>query len=151
MKLNIKSEKLMISWRRLSHKDISVSSSPPLASRFPPWLPASFPSFLLLLWRLLPRGPRGCRFLLSRRDYVAGGSCRWARGRAWSGGGRGAAGRLTGITGTEEEPKIRHERSTTRKCLFILETLSTVTLLKTSWNAKFGKLASCVYQCPASD
>lgn len=70
-------------------------------------LPASFASFLLLLWCLLACGPRGRRFLLSGWNHVAGGGWggagRWAR----SGGGGGAAGCLTGVP--EEEWESRWE------------------------------------------
>lgn len=63
------------------------------------WLPASFPAFLLLLWRLLPCGPRGCGLLLSGRDHVAGAGRRWAGRRPRSGGRGGAGGCLTGVPG----------------------------------------------------
>lgn len=95
----------MISWRYLSHTDISVSHGPSASRVASPRLPASFASLLLLLWCLLACGPWGCRLLLSWGDHVAGGGCRWAGCRPWSGGGRGATGCLTGIPETQEKPK----------------------------------------------
>lgn len=92
-------------------------------SAFPaaPPLPASFAPLLFLLWCLLARGPRGRRLLLSRGDHVASGGRRGARRRPWSGGSRGAAGRLTGITETEKTSdrpgNILHISSPWNKCV----------------------------------
>lgn len=76
------------------------------------WLPASFASLLLLLCRLLSRGPWRCRFLLSWGHHATGGGRGRAGRRARSRGGRGAAGCFTGIP-EEEEERWRSENSKT--------------------------------------
>lgn len=86
----------------ISATDVSTSSCSRSARHVAPIrLPASFATLLLLLWCLLASGPRGCGFLLSWGDDVARRSRGRASGRPWSGGGRGATGRLTGIPATE--------------------------------------------------
>lgn len=52
----------MISRRRLNHKDISVSSSPPLASRFPPDYQPPFPPFFFFCGAFFRVAPEAAGF-----------------------------------------------------------------------------------------